>query len=116
MAAHWDVAAEATVEGLQTTDTEEIAVEVVWGLEIADPPPQLETTNGIKQAKMAKHRSFLSRMLPELHWRLPIKAPFSEGAFSCIRGDMCSNSGRSVVHQHGRYFLCSEMHPGENSP
>jgi hypothetical protein len=94
---HCDAADVATVEGLQTTDTEEIVGEGTGVLNSGDPPPQPMTTAGSKQAKRAYHRSFFNRLLLELHWRLLIKAHLPERTFSTMRGDLFSVSERVCV-------------------
>ena len=76
----------ATVDGLQTTDTEEIVGEGICGLDPPEPPPQPMTTAGIKQTKRAYHRPFFSQLLPELHFRLLINTHRPERAISFMRG------------------------------
>jgi hypothetical protein len=71
----------ATTEGLQTTDTEEIAGEGIWGVDPPDPPPQPMTTAGIKQAKRAYHGPFFSQLVPELHFRLLTNTHLPERTF-----------------------------------
>ena len=87
----------ATVDGLQTTDTEEIVGEGIWGLDPPDAPPQPMTAAGVKQAKSAYHGQFFSQLLPVLHFRLFINPHLPERAFSFMRGDLSSVFGRMRV-------------------